>query len=117
MADANTSEDRLTEVSRLAGELADQVLLESLIGVPSPAKVSALGEAAILLEDYRRPVPDLVTDVLTRVHDRPEGDGEGNGGVAAAEAAPPAVEDEGDAAGGRSRFIPRFIRSLRAPRA
>ncbi|WP_232630586.1 hypothetical protein [Methylobacterium sp. Leaf118] len=116
MADANTSEDRLTEVSRLAGELADQVLLESLIGVPSPAKVSALGEAAILLEDYRRPVPDLVTDVLTRVHDRPEGDGEGEGGIAGAEAAPPAG-DEGEAAGGRSRFIPRFIRSLRAPRA
>lgn len=112
MADANASEDRLTEVSRLAGELADQVLLESLIGTPSPAKVSALGEAAILLEDFSRPVPDLVSNVLTRVHDRQDEEDPGTG--EAPDAAPPSDETE---AAGRSRFIPRFIRSLRAPRA
>lgn len=112
MADTSPSPDRLTEVSRLAGELADQILLESMIGTPSATKVTALGEAAELLEDCRHPVPDLVTDVLRRLDLRPS-----------AREAPdaPAGDDPDDGSGaaeamqGRSRFIPRFFRSRRSP--
>lgn len=110
MADTSPSPDRLAEVSRLAGELADQILLESMIGTPSATKVTALGEAVDLLEDCRHPVPDLVADVLRRLEARPPApeappaDGAPEDGIGAAEAAQ-----------GRSRFIPRFLRSLRGP--
>ncbi|WP_342150333.1 hypothetical protein [Methylorubrum sp. SB2] len=96
----------MSEVSRLAGELADQILSESLLGAPSAAKVTALGEAVHLLEDCRHPVPDLVTDVLSRLQ------------VEADDAEPDAPADGHDAAQpppGRSRFIPRFFRPRRGP--
>lgn len=111
MAAPSPSPDRLSEVSRLAGELADQILLESMLGAPSATKVTALGEAAHLLEDCHHPVPDLVADVLSRLHARPEIDGP-------ADPAGSAVADglgEPETLPGRSRFIPRFLRSLRGP--
>ncbi len=108
MSEPSPSPDRLSEVSRLAGELADQILLESLLGPPAAAKVTALGEAAHLLEACHHPVPDLVTDVLSRVHASPEADtppeDASDGGLDGADAPP-----------GRSRFIPRFLRSRRGP--
>lgn len=108
MAEPSPSPDRLAEVSRLAGELADQILLESMIGAPSATKVTALGEAVDLLEDCRHPIPDLVTDVLSRLHARPP---------LPDAPTPPAGGglDEAEAMRGRSRFIPRFLRSLRGP--
>lgn len=107
MDEPSPSPDRLSEVSRLAGELADQILLESMIGTPSAAKVTALDEAVHLLEDCRHPVPDLVTDVLSRLHAEPAEADIPTGGVPADGAG------EAEAMPGRSRFIPRFLRSRR----
>lgn len=112
MAEPSPSPDRLSEVSRLAGELADQILLESMLGAPSVAKVTALDEAAHLLEDCRHPVPDLVIDVLNRLHGRSETDGAPD---ALMDGASSDGVDEGEGMRGRSRFIPRFLRSLRTP--
>ncbi|GAB6841573.1 hypothetical protein HNR00_000802 [Methylorubrum rhodinum] len=112
MAEPSPSPDRLAEVSRLAGELADQILLESMIGAPSATKVTALGEAVDLLEDCRHPIPDLVTDVLSRLHARPPLP---DAPTPPAGGAPDGGLDEAEAMRGRSRFIPRFLRSLRGP--
>lgn len=111
MSQPSPSPERLSEVSRLAGELADQILTESLLGAPSAAKVTALGEAVHLLEDCRHPVPDLVADVLSRLQVEP-------GDVEPDDAEPDLPADGNDAAQappGRSRFIPRFFRSRRNP--
>ncbi|SFK76283.1 hypothetical protein SAMN04488125_10460 [Methylorubrum salsuginis] len=105
MAEPSPSPERLSEVSRLAGELADRILLESEVGPPSAAKVTALGEAVHLLEACHHPIPNLVTDVLSRLHADPEAEGPAAGSSA---------EEPGAAASpGRSRFIPRFLRSRR----
>lgn len=66
MVDGGLNGERLSEVSRLAGVLADQVLLEPVDGDTSLAKLTALGKAALLLQDYDRPIPDRVVDVLGR---------------------------------------------------
>ncbi|GJE27296.1 hypothetical protein [Methylobacterium organophilum] len=114
-AEGEGQADRLSEVSRLAGALADQILRESMTGEPSEAKVTALGKAALLLDDFSQPIPDLVADVLMRVH----GGGE-NGAEALSE--PEDLETEGASAEGmagapsvRPGLFPRLLRSLRPP--
>ena len=115
MMEGEVNGERLSEVSRLAGVLADQVLRESMVGEASMTKLTALGKAALLLQDYDQPVPDLVVDVLTRAtqnqddaEDEPRADGtEDEGGEA----------DLGDESGeSRRRLLPRLMQSLRLPR-
>lgn len=105
MATGGLDGERLTEVSRLAGVLADQVLRDSLVGVTSPGKLNALGKAASLLQEYEQPVPDLVRDVLGRVVRQADG---------LDEASPAEAETAG--AGPRRRLLPRLMQSLRLPR-
>jgi len=116
--------ERLSEVSRLADVLADQVLRESMIGETSMTKLTALGKAALLLQDYDQPVPDLVVDVLTRAT---QGDDEGEDG---AETGPRDGADGRDSfdvsdlgmgedpegRDARPRLLPRLMQSLRLPR-
>ena len=115
--------ERLSEVSRLAGVLADQVLRESMIGETSMTKLTALGKAALLLQDYDRPVPDLVVDVLSRATLGEDGaeDGLPQADAAEGERDPFDVSDldMGDDSEGREsrrRLLPRLMQSLRLPR-
>ncbi|GJD57561.1 hypothetical protein MTDSW087_01163 [Methylobacterium dankookense] len=121
--------ERLSEVSRLADVLADQVLRESMIGETSMSKLTALGKAALLLQDYDQPVPDLVVDVLTRAtHGDDEGeDGATSGARAAADGAHDGQDpfdvsdlgmgDDSEGRDSRPRLLPRLMQSLRLPRS
>jgi hypothetical protein len=130
MVDGGLNGERLSEVSRLAGVLADEVLRENMAGETSMAKLTALGKAALLLQDYDRPIPDRVVDVLTRAL-RGEEESEDEAGAAepgltaagrdgalhdalpdAVPDAPPEMEDRE----APRRLFPRLIQSLRPPR-
>jgi hypothetical protein len=133
MVDGGLNGERLSEVSRLAGVLADEVLRENMAGETSMAKLTALGKAALLLQDYGRPIPDRVVDVLSRALR-----GEEDGTAAHVEAEDVEAEDveaedveaeagaDGatrEAASGTMedreaprRLFPRLIQSLRPPR-
>lgn len=114
--------ERLSEVSRLAGVLADQVLRESMIGETSMTKLTALGKAALLLQDYDQPVPDLVVDVLSRAT-LGEDEAEGGPQASAADGARDPFDvsdldmgDDSDGRESRRRLLPRLMQSLRLPR-
>ncbi|GJD78354.1 hypothetical protein NBEOAGPD_1568 [Methylobacterium gregans] len=121
MVDGGLNGERLSEVSRLAGVLADQVLRESMEGETSLAKLTALGKAALLLQDYDRPIPDPVVDVLSRALRSTEEDGAEAGEVHEAEAALGAEKGAGEAGAMQEaedteaprRLFPRLIQSLR----
>ncbi|AWN35562.1 hypothetical protein DK427_07285 [Methylobacterium radiodurans] len=113
--------ERLAEVSRLAGALADEVMSEHESGEASMAKLTALGRAALLLQDYDRPIPDRVVDVLSRAlrgeEDGAIGHAEGDAGQDGAmrEAGPETMRAMNEPEVPR-RLFPRLIQSLRPPR-
>ncbi len=126
MVDGGLNGERLSEVSRLAGVLADQVLCEPMGGETSLAKLTALGKAALLLQDYDRPIPDRVVDVLSRALRGTEEDGTEAGEAHEADVAPHAEEGGGKAGATRAaaegpeaprRLFPRLIQSLRPLRS
>jgi hypothetical protein len=118
MMEAEVNGERLSEVSRLADVLADQILRESMIGQASMTKLTALGKAALLLQDYDQPVPDLVADVLTRATQGEDADDARAGDGHVDEAAFDADDLEADPDGreARRRLLPRLMQSLRLPR-
>lgn len=125
--------ERLSEVSRLADVLADQVLRESMIGETSITKLTALGKAALLLQDYDQPVPDLVVDVLSRATQGEDGFADGADPHAAEDGSGPrggrspfsmgylgmgedGMGEDGEDKDARRRLLPRLMQSLRLPR-
>ncbi|TXN08262.1 hypothetical protein FV222_01115 [Methylobacterium sp. WL103] len=71
MSTQAASPDRLSEVSRLAGLLADQVLDAQIMNRPVPDKhIRTLLSAAFLLEEYGVPLPSLLQQI---VHDAKRG--------------------------------------------
>lgn len=123
MVDGGLNGERLSEVSRLAGVLADQVLHEPMDGQTSLAKLTALGKAALLLQDYDRPIPDRVVDVLSRALRGTEADGAEAGETHEAGAVVDAEEESREAGAIQvaddetpRRLFPRLIQSLRVPR-
>lgn len=131
MVDGGLNGERLSEVSRLAGVLADQVLCEPMGGETSLAKLTALGKAALLLQDYDRPIPDRVVDVLSRALRGTEEDGTEEDGTEAGEAHEADVALHAEEGGGKAgatraaaegpeaprRLFPRLIQSLRPLRS
>ncbi|MCJ2103954.1 hypothetical protein MKK70_00850 [Methylobacterium sp. E-041] len=57
--------DRLSEVSRLAGLLADQVLDAQIMSRPVPEQhIRALLSAAFLLDEHGLPLPSLLQQIV-----------------------------------------------------
>ncbi|MCJ2079036.1 hypothetical protein MKK68_25950 [Methylobacterium sp. E-016] len=57
--------DRLSEVSRLAGLLADQVLDAQIMSRPVPDQhIRTLLSAAFLLDEYGLPLPSLLQQIV-----------------------------------------------------
>lgn len=120
MSEASAETARLSEVSRLAGVLADQVLRESMVGEPSLEKLTALGRAVLLLQDYEQPVPDLVMDVLARAIGGAEAEIGDNGEdrpLAADDIPLPEMATDTEESDGRRGLFPRLLQSLRIPKA
>ena len=70
MTDPSPSPERLQEVSRLAGALAERVRAAQMLGEPvEDAQVKALLEAALLLEESGIAQPPLVMEALQKVDD------------------------------------------------
>jgi hypothetical protein len=68
-ASANT-DDRLSEVSRLATLLADQVLMAQAMDRPVPkAHMNALVDAAIILDKYEVDLPSPLGQILDQIGD------------------------------------------------
>lgn len=68
MLDTPTPQSRLSEVSRLATLLSDQVLDAQIMKRPIPdVHVRALLDAALLLEEYGRPLPPLLGQIMHEV--------------------------------------------------
>lgn len=62
--------ERLSEISRLAGVLAERVLDAQIMSEPiQDAQIGALLDAALLLEEYAVPLPPLLTQILHEVSD------------------------------------------------
>ncbi|TXN65130.1 hypothetical protein [Methylobacterium sp. WL6] len=62
------SSERLSEVSRLAGLLADQVLEAQTLGrLVLDQQIRALLDAALLLGDYNVPLPPLLTQIVYEI--------------------------------------------------
>ncbi|TXM93234.1 hypothetical protein FV223_09085 [Methylobacterium sp. WL116] len=60
--------DRLSEVSGLAGLLADQVLDAQIMSRPVPDQhIRALMDAALLLGEYSVPLPPLLTQIVYEI--------------------------------------------------
>ena len=65
MSTQAASPDRLSEVSRLAGLLADQVLDAQIFSRPIPdLHIRTLLSAAFLLEEYGIPLPSLLQQIV-----------------------------------------------------
>lgn len=61
---------RLSEVSRLAGQLADRVLSAQIASQPIPeAQIHALLDAAIILDAYAMKLPPLLEQMIGKVED------------------------------------------------
>ena len=61
---------RLSEVSRLAGQLADRVLSAQIASQPIPkAHIHALLDAAIIIEKYERDLPPLLEQMIGKLED------------------------------------------------
>ncbi len=59
------SPERLSELARLAGLLADQVLDAQIMGRPVPdQQIRTLLSAAFLLDEYGVPLPSLLQQIV-----------------------------------------------------
>jgi hypothetical protein len=69
-SDARSSDDRLTEIERMANLLAYRVLNAQVTGRPvTEADIHALLEASILLSEYGRETPPQLSQIVQRISD------------------------------------------------
>jgi hypothetical protein len=76
MTDRPSDAERLSEISRLSGVLAERVLDAQIMSEPiQDLQIKALLDAALLLEEYAVPLPPLLTQILHEVSDDVFGEG------------------------------------------
>ncbi|KAB1074072.1 hypothetical protein [Methylobacterium planeticum] len=107
------SPERLARVSELAVKLAEKALAERMLQRPvADQTVTALAQAALLLEEHGEPVPPLALELLTRFFEERRRAGDGAGPGPAGGAGHP--EDPHDPDGPTvARKVIGFFRSLR----
>lgn len=114
MTDRPSDAERLSEISRLAGVLAERVLDAQIMSEPiQDVQIKALLDAALLLEEYAVPLPPLLTQILHEVSDDVFGDGDSAETTPSGETEAPVGAAESESGSAKTLSFSRLLRPFR----